>query len=81
MPSRNARCRWGTERLSLAGLQNSAGFLQKRIADEIDMRYTPRLTFELDKGVKNSLVVARILKEVLPQEEKPSLADGDSPTD
>lgn len=55
------------QRLSLAGLQNSAGFLQKRIADEIDMRYTPRLTFELDKGVKNSLEVARILSEVLPK--------------
>ncbi|HUE74440.1 MAG TPA: 30S ribosome-binding factor RbfA [Pirellulaceae bacterium] len=58
------------ERLSLAGLQHSAGFLQKRIADEIDMRYTPRLTFELDKGVKNSLEVARILSEVLPKPEK-----------
>ena len=59
------------ERLSLSGLANSAGFLQKRIADEIDMRYTPRLTFELDKGVKNSLEVARILKEVLPPEHHP----------
>lgn len=56
------------EKLSLAGLQNSAGFLQKKIADEIDMRYTPRLTFVLDKGVKNSLEVARILSEVLPKQ-------------
>ncbi len=55
------------ERLAVAGLQHSAGFLQKRLADEIDMRYTPRLTFELDKGVKNSLEVARILSEVLPK--------------
>jgi ribosome-binding factor A len=62
------------ERLSLSGLANSAGFLQKRIADEIDMRYTPRLTFELDKGVKNSLEVARILKEVLPPETPPDQA-------
>lgn len=65
------------ERLSLAGLQNSAGFLQKRISDEIDMRYTPRLTFEIDKGVKNSLEVARILSEVLP---KPLPAPNDEPT-
>ncbi|HZL91299.1 MAG TPA: 30S ribosome-binding factor RbfA [Pirellulaceae bacterium] len=64
------------QRLSLAGLQNSAGFLQKRIADEIDMRYTPRLSFELDQGVKNSLEIARILNEVLPkqaqQQEQPN---------
>jgi ribosome-binding factor A len=55
------------EQLSLRGLQNAAGFLQKRIADEIDTRYTPRLTFVLDKGVKNALEVSRILQEVLPK--------------
>jgi ribosome-binding factor A len=55
------------EKLSLLGLQNSAGFLQSRIADRIDTRYTPRLSFEIDKGVKNSLEVARILAEVLPK--------------
>ena len=54
------------QQLSLSGLQNSAGFLQKRIAERIETRYTPRLTFVLDKGVKNSLEVARILHEVLP---------------
>lgn len=66
------------ERLSLAGLQHSAGFLQKRIADEIDMRYTPRLVFELDKGVKNSLEVARILSEVLPKTDKQEQSGDDS---
>jgi len=40
--------------------------LQRKIADRIETRYTPRLTFVLDKGVKNSLQVARILREVLP---------------
>jgi ribosome-binding factor A len=61
----------GTEKeqqLSLSGLQNAAGFLQSRIADRIETRYTPRLQFVLDKGVKQSLEVARILKEVLPRE-------------
>ena len=57
------------QQLSLSGLQNAAGFLQKKIADEIDTRYTPRLTFVLDKGVKNSLEVQRILNQVLPKPE------------
>ena len=56
------------QQLSLSGLQNSAGFLQKRIAERIETRYTPRLEFVMDKGVKNSLEVARILREVLPAE-------------
>jgi ribosome-binding factor A len=59
----------GTEKeqqLGLSGLQNAAGFLQKKIAERLVARYTPRLTFVLDKGVKQSLEVSRILREVLP---------------
>ena len=59
----------GTEKeqaLGLSGLQHSAGFLQKRIAERIETRYTPKLQFVLDQGVKNSLEINRILREVLP---------------
>jgi ribosome-binding factor A len=54
--------------LTLRGLQNAAGFLQSKIAERIDMRYTPRLTFLLDQGVKKSIAIAKILREVLPQD-------------
>jgi len=59
------------ERLSLRGLQCAAGFLQAKVAARIDTRYTPRLIFVLDQGVKRSIEVARILKEVLPPESAP----------
>lgn len=55
------------ENLCLRGLEHAAGFLQHKIAEGIDTRYTPRLFFVLDKGVKNALEVARILQEVLPK--------------
>lgn len=61
--------------LALKGLQNSAGFLQSVIAEKIDTRYTPRLTFVIDKGVKHSLEVARILKEVLPADKPAEIAN------
>lgn len=54
------------EQLALRGLANAAGFLQSRIADRIETRYTPRLRFELDPGVKHSLEIARVLDKVLP---------------
>lgn len=60
------------QKLSLIGLQNSAGFLQKKVAERIETRYTPRLSFVLDRGVKNSLEVARILNEVLPAKSEES---------
>lgn len=54
------------QQLALRGLVSSAGFLQSQIAEKIETRYTPRLRFELDGGVKHSLEIARVLDEVLP---------------
>jgi len=54
------------QRLSLRGLQSAAGFLQSKVAKRIETRYTPRIEFILDQGVKKSIEVARILHEVLP---------------
>lgn len=49
---------------SLRGLKNSAGFLQSKIAERIETRYTPKLTFVADEGVKKSLAVAQILDQI-----------------
>lgn len=50
--------------LSLRGLQNSAGFLQSKIADRIETRYIPKLQFVLDRGVKNVAAVGEILDRI-----------------
>ena len=60
------------EELALRGLASSAGFLQAQVAERIETRYTPRLKFKLDTGVKRSIEIARVLSEVLPA---PSSAD------
>ena len=57
------------QKLCLKGLQNAAGFFQRKIGDRIQTRYTPRLQFVLDKGVKKSIEMARLLREVLPKDE------------
>lgn len=67
----------GRQKLCLRGLQNSAGFLQSKIAKRIDTRYTPRLTFELDDGVKKSLEVGRILQELAKEREEMQAEHGE----
>src|SRR5210317_1568333 len=57
------------QHLSLRGLEHASGFLQQKVAKRIDTRYTPKLRFVLDKGVKHSLEVTRILDELFPDEE------------
>jgi len=58
------------QNLSLRGLQSAAGFLQQKVAKRIDTRYTPRIKFVLDQGVKHSIEVTRILGELLPEDEE-----------
>ena len=59
----------GRQKLSLRGLESSAGFLQSKIARRLELRHTPRLKFLLDQGVKRSIEISKILDEVLPEEE------------
>ena len=69
------------QNLSLRGLQNGAGYLQSKVAKRIDARYTPRLAFVLDLGVKRSIEISKILQSVLPSppiaEREPEEADED----
>ncbi len=64
--------------LSLRGLQSAAGFLQSKLRDRIETRYTPRLEFHLDQGVKKSIAIAQILDRVLPHEPPPDEDEEDS---
>jgi ribosome-binding factor A len=51
------------EALTLKGLESARGVLQAKIADRIQTRHTPILTFVIDRGVKRSLETSRILRE------------------
>jgi ribosome-binding factor A len=66
------------QNLTLRGLQSAAGYLQSKIAKGIEIRYTPKLVFLLDQGVKQSIEIARILQEVLPKEPAVPLDDAES---
>lgn len=50
------------ERLALAGLSSAAGFLQQKCARRIDTKYTPRISFAVDEGMKNLVAVSEILE-------------------
>lgn len=66
------------QRLSLAGLKSAAGYLQSKVANRIETRYTPRLEFILDQGVKRSIQIAEILGRVLPKRPAQEVEDDDS---
>lgn len=73
----------GDEMLSLQGLNSARGFLQAKIAEKLDLRYTPVLTFVVDPGVKKSIEVSRMLRELNPDhaDEQDALSDIDEELD
>ena len=60
----------GTERqqeLCLRALRHAAGFVQSRLARRLQTRFTPVIRFILDKGVKKSIEISRLLHEAKAQ--------------
>ncbi|MGY8732241.1 MAG: 30S ribosome-binding factor RbfA [Pirellulales bacterium] len=64
----------------LKGLSSAAGFLQRKIANRIESRYTPKLQFVLDQGQENAREVARILED-LASEPKTVTQQNEDPAD
>jgi ribosome-binding factor A len=54
--------------LAMHGLRSARGFIQSQIADRLELRYTPVLSFVLDAGVKISVQTSAILREALRSE-------------
>jgi ribosome-binding factor A len=63
------------------GLQHAAGFLQRKIGNRIDTRYTPKLEFILDEGIRHSLEIQQLLGELLPDREEQELDPVTQPED
>src|SRR5205823_3550155 len=53
------------QQLCLHGLRSAAGFIQAKLANRLQTRFTPVLTFVLDQGVKKSIEVTRLINEAL----------------
>jgi ribosome-binding factor A len=75
--------------LTMHGLNSARGFIQSKIAERLDLRYTPILQFVLDQGVKVSVQTSAVIREAMQRtgesapadEQTNDVAEGDSPAD
>lgn len=51
--------------LAMKGLERATGFLQSLVAERLQTRFTPVLTFKRDDSVKKSIAMARLIDETL----------------
>jgi ribosome-binding factor A len=55
------------QQLTMHGLRHAAGFIQSKLADRLQTRFTPVIQFVLDQGVKRSIEMTRLINEALGQ--------------
>lgn len=60
--------------LCMHGLNSARGFIQAKLADRLQTKYTPVLTFVLDPGIKRSAETSVLLRGIL----DPESDDGES---
>jgi ribosome-binding factor A len=66
------------QQLTLRGLRHAAGFIQSKLAQRLQTRFTPVLSFVLDKGVKNSIEMTRLINEALAESNASGPAQDDA---
>ena len=59
------------QELTMYGLSHAAGFLQARVAERIQTRYTPILKFIQDDSVKRSVEISRLIDEAVGDRPEP----------
>ena len=67
-----------TQTLSMHGLNAAKGFIQAKVADRLQTRYTPVLRFVLDPSVKMSIQTSAILHDVLAADRAGTMADAEA---
>jgi ribosome-binding factor A len=67
------------QKLALRGLKHAAGFFQSRVAERLQTRFTPVLTFKLDDSVKKSIEIGRLIDEAVASDRQPGPTTGESP--
>jgi ribosome-binding factor A len=49
---------------ALTGLEHARGFLRTRLAADLDLRVTPELRFELDRGLEHAQRIDALLDQI-----------------
>jgi ribosome-binding factor A len=72
------------QKLTMHGLNHAAGFVQSKLATRMKTRFTPIIQFVVDKGVKQSIEITRLINEALgktPGTESAETDEAESPVE
>ncbi|MCL2674964.1 MAG: 30S ribosome-binding factor RbfA, partial [Defluviitaleaceae bacterium] len=53
----------------MKGLMNAQGFVRRQLAERINLRNTPELTFILDESFEHGMYMEKLIDSVVPRDE------------
>lgn len=65
------------KRLTMEGLRSATGYIRSVLAHELNMRYTPELTFIMDDSAAYAIDISRKIDEVMEQDNRARAARGE----
>jgi ribosome-binding factor A len=69
-----------SEKELMKGLKSASGYLRRELGSALQLRYTPELTFHLDKSIEHGANISKILNGLeLPHENRNGATDDDHP--
>ena len=63
--------------LAMHGLNSARGFIQSKVADRLQTKHTPVISFVLDPSVKKSIEISRALHGLLGESASDAVGSGD----
>ena len=73
------------QKLTLQGLNHARGFIQSKIADRLQTRWTPVIQFVVDESIKKSIEISRLIEQAMATSPKadspPAVADDEDTTE
>ena len=50
---------------TMEGLVSAAGFIRKRLAESLNLRYTPQVEFKLDKSIEYGVMMSKKIDDII----------------
>lgn len=68
------------QRNALVALTRATGFVRRQLGDRLEMRFTPEISFRLDRSMQHAETVARLLNDI-DREERDRQREPDAQTE
>lgn len=66
---------------TIQGLKSAGGFIRKRLAESLNLRYTPEIEFILDRSIEYGVMMSKKIDEIVGKHDETEVESDEEKTD